>query len=130
MLIETLPAAFEMNEILWELREHSAGLNCGRWDYIFSFIKTLREDPNAVMPDRLSVRSVRFPRVDESKRAPFSGDSGFIPLSSQLQIAEVWALCLFNKLFKMHIAVPCNTSCDYRDESSVISHQPFCKQAE
>jgi malate synthase len=52
VLIETLPAAFEMDEILYELRDHSAGLNCGRWDYIFSFIKTLREDPNAVMPDR------------------------------------------------------------------------------
>ena len=52
VLIETLPAAFEMDEILWELREHSAGLNCGRWDYIFSLIKTLREDPNALMPDR------------------------------------------------------------------------------
>ena len=45
MLIETLPAAFEMDEILYELREHSAGLNCGRWDYIFSFIKKLRADP-------------------------------------------------------------------------------------
>ena len=42
VLIETLPAAFEMNEILYELREHAAGLNCGRWDYIFSFIKKLR----------------------------------------------------------------------------------------
>ena len=52
VLIETLPAAFQMNEILWELRAHSAGLNCGRWDYIFSFIKTFREDPNAIMPDR------------------------------------------------------------------------------
>ena len=52
VLIETLPGAFEMDEILFELREHSAGLNCGRWDYIFSFIKTLRGDPNAVMPDR------------------------------------------------------------------------------
>ncbi|MEE9206750.1 MAG: malate synthase A [Gemmatimonadota bacterium] len=55
VLIETLPAAFEMDEILWELREHSAGLNCGRWDYIFSFIKTLRDDPAAVMPDRSQV---------------------------------------------------------------------------
>ena len=45
VLIETLPAAFEMDEILYELREHSAGLNCGRWDYIFSFIKKLRGDP-------------------------------------------------------------------------------------
>jgi malate synthase len=52
VLIETLPAAFEMDEILYELREHSAGLNCGRWDYIFSFIKKLRSDPGAVMPDR------------------------------------------------------------------------------
>jgi malate synthase len=52
VLIETLPAAFEMDEILYELREHSAGLNCGRWDYIFSSIKTLRADSNFVMPDR------------------------------------------------------------------------------
>ncbi|WP_394849127.1 malate synthase A [Pendulispora brunnea] len=52
VLIETLPAAFEMDEILYELREHSAGLNCGRWDYIFSFIKKRRNDPNAVLPDR------------------------------------------------------------------------------
>ena len=54
-LIETLPAAFEMDEILYELREHSAGLNCGRWDYIFSFIKTRRHDPAAVLPDRSQV---------------------------------------------------------------------------
>lgn len=55
VLIETLPAAFEMDEILYELREHSAGLNCGRWDYIFSFIKRLKTDPKALMPDRSSV---------------------------------------------------------------------------
>lgn len=55
VLIETLPAAFEMDEILWELRHHSAGLNCGRWDYIFSFIKTRRDDPAAVLPDRSAV---------------------------------------------------------------------------
>jgi len=52
VLIETLPAAFEMEEILYELREHSAGLNCGRWDYIFSFIKCFRADPGHVLPDR------------------------------------------------------------------------------
>jgi malate synthase len=52
VLIETLPAAFEMDEILWELREHSSGLNCGRWDYIFSFIKAFRADPTRVLPDR------------------------------------------------------------------------------
>jgi malate synthase len=52
VLIETIMAAFEMDEILWELRDHSAGLNCGRWDYIFSFIKKFAEDPNCGMPDR------------------------------------------------------------------------------
>jgi malate synthase len=55
VLIETLPAAFEMDEILYELRDHSAGLNCGRWDYIFSAIKTRRKDPNFVLPDRALV---------------------------------------------------------------------------
>ena len=49
VLIETLPAAFEMDEILYELRQHSAGLNCGRWDYIFSFIK---KQPDQLLPDR------------------------------------------------------------------------------
>jgi malate synthase len=52
VLIETLPAAFEMDEILYALREHILGLNCGRWDYIFSFIKKFRRDPKAVLPDR------------------------------------------------------------------------------
>lgn len=55
VLIETLPAVFEMDEILYELRDHSAGLNCGRWDYIFSFIKTFRSDPSRVVPDRSAV---------------------------------------------------------------------------
>jgi len=55
VLIETLPAAFEMEEILYELREHASGLNCGRWDYIFSSIKTRRHDPRAVYPDRAQV---------------------------------------------------------------------------
>src|SRR5205823_4386009 len=52
VLIETLPAAFEMDEILYELREHCAGLNAGRWDYIFSAIKCFRERPEMVLPDR------------------------------------------------------------------------------
>ena len=52
VLIETILAAFEMDEILYELREHSAGLNCGRWDYIFSFIKKFRAHPEFVLPDR------------------------------------------------------------------------------
>ncbi|HZM77119.1 MAG TPA: malate synthase A [Candidatus Limnocylindrales bacterium] len=56
VLIETLPAAFEMEEILYELREHSSGLNAGRWDYMFSTIKKMRErGPEFVLPDRNSV---------------------------------------------------------------------------
>ena len=55
MLIETVLAAFEMDEILWELREHAAGLNAGRWDYIFSIIKKFRDRPEFVLPDRNSV---------------------------------------------------------------------------
>jgi malate synthase len=52
VLIETILAAFEMDEILYELRDHSAGLNCGRWDYIFSFIKKFAADKTIVLPDR------------------------------------------------------------------------------
>jgi len=52
VLIETIPAAFEMDEILHELREHSAGLNCGRWDYIFSCIKKFRRKPDFLLADR------------------------------------------------------------------------------
>ncbi|MBI2394349.1 MAG: malate synthase A [Deltaproteobacteria bacterium] len=70
VLIETLPAAFEMNEILWELRDHSAGLNCGRWDYIFSFIKKRRADAKALLPDRSVVTM----------------DKGFLRAYSQLVI--------------------------------------------
>ena len=55
VLIETIVAAFEMDEILWELRDYIVGLNCGRWDYIFSFIKKFHLDPACVLPDRSAV---------------------------------------------------------------------------
>jgi malate synthase len=55
VLIETIPAAFEMEEILYELRDHSAGLNAGRWDYMFSLIKKFRSRPDMVLPDRAQV---------------------------------------------------------------------------
>jgi malate synthase len=55
VLIETLPAAFEMDEIIYELRDHMAGLNCGRWDYIFSFIKTFANNRKFLLPDRSQV---------------------------------------------------------------------------
>ncbi len=54
-LIETLPAAFEMDEILYSMKDHIVGLNCGRWDYIFSYIKKLRNHPQFVLPDRSEV---------------------------------------------------------------------------
>jgi malate synthase len=64
VLIETLPAAFQMEEILFELREHSYGLNAGRWDYIFSMIKTYRNQKEFVLPDRTDVRmTVPFMRA-------------------------------------------------------------------
>jgi malate synthase len=59
VLIETILASFEMDEILYELRDHSAGLNCGRWDYIFSFIKKFRNHPRFVLPDRAQVTMTR-----------------------------------------------------------------------
>lgn len=55
VLLETIMAAFEMNEILFELKEHSAGLNCGRWDYIFSYLKKLRNHKSIILPDRSQV---------------------------------------------------------------------------
>ncbi|XAR50307.1 Malate synthase [Bertholletia excelsa] len=55
VLIETLPAVFQMDEILYELRDHSVGLNCGRWDYIFSYVKTFQARPCRVLPDRVQV---------------------------------------------------------------------------
>lgn len=60
VLIETIAAAFEMEEILYELKEHSAGFNCGRWDYIFSFIKMMRYDKSMILPDR-SVVTMEVP---------------------------------------------------------------------
>ena len=59
VLIETLPAAFEMDEILYELRRHMAGLNCGRWDYIFSFIKRLKKHSAYLFPDRAQITMTR-----------------------------------------------------------------------
>jgi malate synthase len=63
VLIETILAAFEMDEILYELRDHSAGINCGRWDYIFSYIKKFRNLPHVILPDRsLVTMTVPFMR--------------------------------------------------------------------
>jgi malate synthase len=69
VLIETITAVFEMDEILYELRDHSAGLNCGRWDYIFSFIKRHQSRPDFVMPDRALVTMTRHNMHSYSKLA-------------------------------------------------------------
>ena len=59
VLIETILAAFETDEILYELRDHMAGLNCGRWDYIFSFIKKFKNNPDYIFPDRAQITMTR-----------------------------------------------------------------------
>jgi len=92
LLIETLPAAFQMEGLLYELRQHATGLNLGRWDYIFSFIKTLREDPAALLPDRSQVGMTqpflrayarRLVQVSHRRGAhAMGGMSAFIPVKA------------------------------------------------
>ena len=92
VLIETILASFEMDEILYELRDHSAGLNCGRWDYIFSFIKKFANDAHAVLPDRAQVTMTTHFMRSYSKLAiktchkrnahAMGGMSAFIPIRS------------------------------------------------
>ncbi|MFZ1012261.1 MAG: malate synthase A, partial [Terracidiphilus sp.] len=92
VLIETILASFEMEEILYELREHSAGLNCGRWDYIFSFIKKFSNDGHAVLPDRAQVTMTTHFMRSYSKLAiktchkrnahAMGGMSAYIPIKS------------------------------------------------
>jgi malate synthase len=99
VLVETIPAAFEMDEILWELRDHSAGLNAGRWDYMFSLIKKFRSDPGFVLPDRAQVTmTVPFMRaytellVQTCHRRgahAIGGMAAFIPNRRDPQVTEV-----------------------------------------
>ena len=98
VLIETLPAAFEMDEILYELRDHSAGLNCGRWDYIFSAIKKRRNDPAFILPDRAQVtmtthfmRSYTLLCIQTCHRRgahAMGGMAAFIPVKSNPEVNE------------------------------------------
>jgi malate synthase len=92
VLIETILATFEMDEILWELKDHSAGLNCGRWDYIFSFIKKFAEDTSILLPDRGQVTMTTHFMRSYSKLAiktchrrgvsAMGGMSAFIPIKN------------------------------------------------
>ncbi len=98
-LIETLPAAFEMEEILYELRDHVVALNCGRWDYIFSYIKTLKTHADRILPDRQAV-TMDQPFLDAYSRLliktchkrgamAMGGMSAFIPSKDEEQNAVV-----------------------------------------
>ena len=92
VLIETTLASFEMDEILYELRDHSAGLNCGRWDYIFSYIKKFAGDPKILLPDRAQVGMTTHFMRSYSKLAirtchrrgtsSMGGMSAFIPIKN------------------------------------------------
>src|SRR5713226_5229558 len=92
VLIETILATFEMDEILWELKDHSAGLNCGRWDYIFSFIKKFAGDTSVLLPDRGQVTmTTHFMRsysklciktCHRRKVSAMGGMSAFIPIKN------------------------------------------------
>src|SRR5450755_1585210 len=92
VLIETILASFEMDEILYELKDHSAGLNCGRWDYIFSFIKKFAGDNSVLLPDRAQVTMTTHFMRSYSKLAiktchrrnvsAMGGMSAFIPIKS------------------------------------------------
>jgi malate synthase len=98
VLIETIMAAFEMDEILYELKIHSAGLNCGRWDYIFSYLKKLRKNESVILPDRSQVTmTVPFMRsyslltiqTCHKRNAPaMGGMAAQIPVRNNLQANE------------------------------------------
>ncbi|ELZ1257911.1 malate synthase A [Vibrio fluvialis] len=99
VLIETLPAVFQMDEILFSLKEHIVGLNCGRWDYIFSYIKTLKKHSDRVLPDR-QVVTMDKPFLNAysrlliytcHKRGAFAmgGMAAFIPVKDPAENAKV-----------------------------------------
>lgn len=104
VLIETLWVAFEMDEILYELRDHITGLNCGRWDYIFSYIKTLKNHADRIVPDRQSVGMDRHFMDSYSKllcvtchkrgASAMGGMSAFIPVKND----DAWNKQVFDKV--------------------------------
>jgi malate synthase len=108
VLIETIWAAFEMDEILYELREHIVALNCGRWDYIFSCIKTLKERADWIVPDRLAVGMDRHFLDSYSKllcetchkrgAQAMGGMAAFIPTRDAARNEQVFAKVAADKL--------------------------------
>ncbi|MGH8442650.1 MAG: malate synthase A [Nevskiaceae bacterium] len=108
VLIETIWGAFEMDEILYELRDHIVALNCGRWDYIFSCIKTLKERPDWIVPDRLQVTMDKHFLDSYSKllcetchkrgAQAMGGMAAFIPTKDAQKNQEVFAKVKADKL--------------------------------
>jgi malate synthase len=112
VLIETLPAVFQMNEILYAMRDHIVALNCGRWDYIFSYIKTLKTHPDRVLPDRqvvtmdkpfLNAYSRLLIRTCHRRKAmAMGGMAAFIPSKDAAKNAQVLEKIREDKLREAH----------------------------
>ena len=111
LLIETLPAVFQMEEILYHLKDHIIGLNCGRWDYIFSFIKTLKNYPEKILPDRnLVTMNQPFLTAYSSllvntchKRGAFAmgGMAAFVPSKDQVENDLILQKVRNDKMFEI-----------------------------
>ena len=111
-LIETLPAVFQMEEILYHLKDHIIGLNCGRWDYIFSFIKTLQSYPEKLLPDR-SIITMNQPFLTSystllvntcHKRGAFAmgGMAAFVPSKDHDENRKILQKVNEDKLFEIN----------------------------
>ncbi|EGA71547.1 malate synthase [Vibrio sinaloensis DSM 21326] len=107
VLIETLPAVFQMDEILYAMRDHIVAMNCGRWDYIFSYIKTLKNHPDRILPDRhvvgmdkefLNAYSQLLVRTCHQRGAlAMGGMSAFIPAKDPSEMERVTAKVIEDK---------------------------------
>ncbi|GAA5645076.1 MULTISPECIES: malate synthase A [Vibrio] len=107
VLIETLPAVFQMDEMLYAMRDHIVAMNCGRWDYIFSYIKTLKNHPDRILPDRhvvgmdkafLNAYSQLLVRTCHQRGAlAMGGMSAFIPAKDPAEMARVTAKVIEDK---------------------------------
>jgi len=111
-LIETLPAVFQMEEILYYLKDHIVGLNCGRWDYIFSFIKTLQKFPEKLLPDR-NIISMNQPFLTSystllvntcHKRGAFAmgGMAAFVPSKNHDENRKILEKVRQDKIFEIN----------------------------
>ena len=111
-LIETLPAVFQMEEILYYLKDHIVGLNCGRWDYIFSFIKTLQKFPEKLLPDR-NIISMNQPFLTSystllintcHKRGAFAmgGMAAFVPSKNHDENRKILEKVRADKMFEIN----------------------------